>query len=147
MRCARFCFSETTFFDEKNQKLRRGAEYEREEERLDETRKKKIISFLIYFPLLSSAVRVPQRVRGPGLLQVRRREPPLRDQRLVEGAEVGGLAGADRGGERLRGREHRAEGLQERVALREELAEARVVGGSLGGVSRRKRKERGEGSE
>ena len=90
---------------------------------------------------------MPQRVRGPGLLQVRRREPPLRDQRLVEGAEVGGLAWADRGGERLRGREHRAEGLQERVALCEELAEARVVGGSLGGVSRRKRKERGEGSE
>ena len=50
MRWARFCFSETTFFDEKNQKLRRGAEYEREGGRLDETKKKKKHLLFDLFP-------------------------------------------------------------------------------------------------
>ena len=76
--------------------------------------------------------RVPQRVRGPDPLQVRRREPLLRDQGLVERAKVGGLARADRRGQGLGRREHRSEGLEERVALCEELHEAGVVGGALG---------------
>ena len=87
---------------------------------------------------------VPQRVRRPDPLQVRRREPLLADQRLVERAKVGCLAGAYRRRQRLRRGEHRAEVvLEEGVALREELLEARVVGGALGdGRKKRKRKRR-----
>jgi len=119
---------------------------------------------LLSSPLLSSPSPLPplrpdRRLPHPGLLQllrprvgrehppqVRRREPvppgPA-DKGLVEPAEVGrrvAVPAVEGTRERLRGGEPAAEGLDQGVALREELAEARVTGGALEREGERKKK-------